>query len=118
MNNRGHRVEFDVLLREPAADRERSVDLRTVGASRPSAGTIQRCRRWLEGQGIVCHPTTFGLACTAPMQLFSAVFGVELIATDPGPGRPPFEMSGEVQLPEEIAEIVEQVSIGAAPELF
>ena len=118
MSNRVDRVEFDVLLRAQTGDGERPVDVKTVSARRPPAETIERCRQWLEGQGIICHPTAFGLACSAPRPLFESVFGVEVIETDGGPGRPPVEMSGPAQVPEAIAETVEQITIGAAPELF
>lgn len=118
MNKRVDRVEFDVLLKAPTGYVERPVDVETVSARRPSAETIERCRQWFEGQGIVCHPTAFGLACSAPRPLFESVFGVEVIETGGGPGRPPLEMSRPAQVPDVIEEMVEQITIGAAPEMF
>jgi hypothetical protein len=46
------------------------------------------------------------------------VFGVEVTETGGGPGKPPLEMKRPAQVPEAIADMVEQITIGAAPELF
>jgi hypothetical protein len=110
-------VAFDVLLRAPASGRTPHVA--TIDQFRPDPENIEKCRRWLAGEGVTCYATDFGLACSAPCELFESLFGVSLKPVRPAsPGRPPFEIVGEIRSPAEVADMIDQVSISAPPEFF
>jgi hypothetical protein len=118
MSEPGERIEFDILLKGPESDVDAPVTVDTVAGRRPSVETIERCRRWLEGRGVTCHPSAFGLACSAPKQLFESLFDVDLATTGAAPGTPPYRMSRPARPPDPIAELVDQITISAPPELF
>ena len=116
-NQSGEEVAFDVLLRAPGAG---SVpDVATIDQCRPDAEAVERCRRWFAARGVTTHATQFGLAGSTPRALFESLFGVRLKPVRPAvSGRPAFETIGKLQLPTEIADAIEQVTLSAPPEFF
>lgn len=107
---------FDILL-QPAAP---GAAARPGDAERlyPPRHEIERCRRWLSARGLSVYPTAFGLAGNASRRAFEEVFRVQLRASGAGPGQPAFEPATEPRAPEELADVIESITVGAAPELF
>lgn len=108
-------VEFEVLVRGPSAGAPPSVE--TVEGLRPRPADLERCRRYLADRGVTCHATDFGLACSAPRRLVEALLGSQLEPVESTTG-PPWRFVGAPRAPDDIAELVEQVSLVARPELF
>lgn len=69
-------------------------------------------------KGVEAHPVEFGLACRAPRKVFESLFRVSLKPLVPLPGKPPFEIVGRLEPPEEISDAIEEVTISAPPEIF
>ena len=111
-------VSFDILLKGRMADTSRTPQMENIEQFKPTGETIERSRRWLLGEGVRCHPTEFGLACTAPVELFERLFQVRLEERLVTPGGAPFGLSGEPVAPEPIADWVDQITLTVAPELF
>lgn len=109
-------VQFDLLVKPPAPGQDAS--LATIDQHRPRSEHVERCRRWLMSLGVECHATGFGLAGSAPSPLFESVFRCRLRRLDAGPGLPVWEASPPPKAPHEIEQLVQQVTIGAEPELF
>lgn len=109
-------VEFDILLKAPGSDKTPHVD--NISQFKPPAENIAKCRRWLASRGVTCHSTDFGLACSAPAELFEALFSTKLERSSPAPGVPCWHCSSPLQAPPEIEEYVDQISIPAPPELY
>ncbi len=109
-------VSFDVLLRGRGGDVPPSAA--TIEQLRAPPEHIERCNRWLSAQGITCHTTDFGLACESPVELFERVFGVSLERRATGGGRPSFQLTQDPQVPEEIAPLVDQITLAPPPTYF
>ena len=109
-------VSFDILLRSAGAGREASVA--SVESFKPTPDDIAKCHRWLLSKGFSAHMTEFGLTCSAPKVLFEETFSVSLQPSGGEAGQPAFVMSGPVIPPDEIAELVDQVTITPLPILF
>ena len=110
-------VSFDVLLRAPGSGRV--PNLTTIDQFRPPAEAIEKCRRCLSADGVTCHATDFGLACTATRERFESLFRVRLRPVAGfAPGMPPFQIVGEIHLPQVIREDVKQITLSAPPEFF
>ena len=110
-------VAFEVLLR-PSKGR-RLPSAATIEASRPDPEEAERCRRWLASRGATCHLTTFGIACSAPAEVFAALFRVRVAPNqERTPGQPTVVISGVIRVPTEIDQLVEQVALSVPPELF
>lgn len=111
-------VAFDLLLKGPAAASGRQPSVGEIEQFKPPPEAVERCRRWLAARAVTCHATDFGLACTAAPGRFTELFGVALEPAAAGPGLPALRMAGEPRPPEPIADLVDQVTLSAAPELF
>ncbi len=109
-------VTFDVLLRAGQARGEPSVQ--EIARFKPDPGDIERCRRWLAQRGVTAHATDFGLACSCPPALFEQLFGVRLAEKSPAADQAPFEAIGAMRPPPEIGDLIEQVTLTVAPQLF
>ena len=109
-------VEFDILLKSPGSGKTPRAD--NISQFKPPAENIEKCRRWLASRGVTCHSTDFGLVCSAPAELFEALFSTELKRRSPTPGVPCWDCSSPPQAPREIEEYVDQISIAAPPELY
>jgi hypothetical protein len=110
-------VTFEVLLRTAGSGRQ--PHLGNLGDFQPKPDAIERCRRWMVLHGVNCRPANFSLACSAPGQVFASLFSVN-ISRNPnsGPGQPSVLVYGDIRVPAEIADIVDQVNLPAAPEFF
>lgn len=108
-------VSFDVRLRAPGSGHVPHVT--TIDQCRPPAGAIEKCRRCLSTGGMTCHETDFGLACTATRERFESLFRVRLRPAA-APGIPPFEIVGEIHVPQAIEKDVEEITLSAPPEFF
>jgi len=109
-------VSFDILLRSPASGEE--PDITTLDRFRPIPEDVSRCRRWLEANKVIAHSTEFGLSCSTSRKQFEYLFRVALEPASDGPGKPRFEMSARPEPPQEIAAIVDQITLSATPEFF
>ena len=109
-------VMFDILLR-PAAPGAAGHPGH-VERLYPPSHEIERCRRWLSAHGLSVHPTAFGLAGNASRKAFEEVFRVQLRASGAGPGQPAFVPATDPRAPEELADVIESITVSAAPELF
>ncbi len=83
-----------------------------------AAGDIERCRRWFAERGMILHATAFGLSGSAPRELFETIFAAKLEPIESMPGQPGYRILVEPKPPTELAALIDQVSIAAAPELF
>ena len=104
-------VTFEVQLR--TAGTGRIPTPQTIDQFRVDPEAAERCRRWLHGRGVTAHATDFSLACSAPPMVFESLFKVKLKSAGPG-----WQMDGPIHVPEEIAPMVEDVTIPPAPEFF
>ncbi len=110
-------VAFDILLKADAAPDTAS--LATIEALRPEPEEIERCRRWLVTRGVNAHSSGFGISCTAPAPVFEALFNVKVEFCDPLPGQSSYRIvDGSPDLPKEIADMVDQVTLSVTPEFF
>jgi len=108
-------VTFDVLLRLPA---QGTAALDNVSGLRPAPADLERCRRWLLGQGVSAHDTGFGFACSMPRGRFEALFGARLEAQSDSPGKPPWRFVEGPHVPEEVADLIGQISFSPPPVFF
>lgn len=109
-------IEFNILVRAEAAGE--IPGLGNLDRFRPDPEDIERCRRWLSGNGVTCYTTEFGLACSAPCKLFESLFSTRVKQSKPGPGKPPWQLLTDPVPPSEIADYIEDLTISASPELF
>ncbi len=109
-------VAFEVVLR--TAGSGRTPTLRTIDSFRPDPEGIESGRRWLQAHGVSAHATAFSLACSAPPAVFETLFGVKLVALKKVTAGVPWRIEGTVQVPDEIAGLVEDIMLSRAPELF
>jgi hypothetical protein len=110
-------VVFDVLLRAPG--RRRDDQGLPATAAPPEPEVLERCRRWLAARGVTCRATTFGLACSAPGNVFAELFRVRVAPNSKrGPEQPAVVIEGKIHVPSEIASWVEQVTVPAPPSFF
>jgi hypothetical protein len=114
--SRSETVEVDILLKAPASGKTPSVQ--NIEQFKPPPEDIAKCLRWLASQGVTCHSTDFGLACSAPVETFEALFSTTLERTGAAPGKPCWACSSPPQAPREIERYVDQISISAPPELY
>ncbi|UCG69031.1 MAG: hypothetical protein JSV09_14795 [Thermoplasmata archaeon] len=109
-------MAFDILLRSLTTAKQPSVS--TIDNFRAPPEKLEKCRRYLVARGVEAHATDFGLACKAPRALFESLFKVSLKPIEHTGVGPRFEMVGQPNPPEEIAESIDQVTITATPEFF
>ena len=93
-------VELELLVKAAAAPEV--VTAENVADARPRAEDVEECRRWLAARGLECHATGFGVLCRGAAEAVEAVFG---------------DLEQPVA-PQEIANLVEQVTRPKRPELF
>jgi hypothetical protein len=98
-------ISFTVLLLGETTDTQ-AADIHKL---RPKPGVVDFCLRRLSELGVTCHRLDFGLACEASAGLFENLFGVTVTE---------YEVSGEPQPPEEIAQYVDQITIDRPPTLM
>ncbi len=109
-------IGFDVLLKSSASGGMPS--LNNIEQFKPPQENIAKCNRWLTSKGVTCHATDFGLACSAPAELFETLFSTKVKYTRSSPGAPCWHSTSHIKVPLEIAEYIDQISISAPPEFF
>ncbi len=92
--------------------------MQTIDEFRPTPDAIEECRRWLTDNGVICHPTGFGLACSTPEETFNSLFprrrNSDAVA-ESGQGDETIE---EFNPPEAIAHHVDQITLSREPDFF
>lgn len=116
MANESSEVMFDVLL--VTAGSGQLPHGENVQDFYAAADDIEFCRRWFAGRGMILHATPFGLSGSAPRALFESVFAAKLEPLEAAPGQPGFRILVEPKPPAELADLIDQVTIAAAPEMF
>jgi len=111
-------VQFDVLLRGHNGAGTPSVA--TIDNFKPKFDDIVRTERWFTAHGVTVYKTEFGLSCSAPREVFESIFDVKLSSrTDPGSGTVFYLPEGSsLRIPEELADIIDQVTLTVSPEFF
>lgn len=111
-------VYFDILVRAVRPGPGRKARLSNLEEFRPSDEDVEKCRRMLAARGVTCHFTGFGLACSVPRELFESLFSARLEAHRTEQGMMFWKPSSEPKPPEELASLVEQITIARPPDLF
>jgi len=111
-------VNFDILLRSQASDADVAATVYTIDEFRPSPDAIEECRRWLTLKGITCHPTGFGLACSAPETIFISLFPKRRDTRPPRENEEKDESIGEFEPPNAIAHLIDQITLSQMPDLY
>lgn len=111
-------VVFDVHLKPALAEVDEVPTVATIERFKPPPEAVIRCARWLSEQGVTCRDTGFGLACSAPQGRFEALFTVSLLWRPPSVSNSPWLMHGVPQAPQEIADVVADITLTGLPELF
>jgi hypothetical protein len=109
-------IQFDVLIKGRAADREPSVG--NIENFKPTPDDIEKCRRWFEKNAISVYATEFGLCGETTKKHFESIFKIRLTPTSSDSIGPAFKMSSDPHLPDEIAVLIDQITLSALPELF
>ena len=109
-------VGFDILMRAPASGKTPNID--NIDQFKPPPENIVKCHRWLASRGVTCHPTDFGFACSAPVDIFETLFHTKVKRSKSAPGVPSWSCSPPPKAPHEIEEYVDQITIPAPPEFF
>lgn len=109
-------IQFDILLK-PAGSFDKP-HVNNIDLFRPLSENIEKCHRWLSSKGVTCHPTDFGLACSAPAELFESLFSTKVERSELKIVAPPWNCSPPPKAPLEIEEYIDQISIAAIPELY
>lgn len=116
MTARTPTVAFEVLLRSNGAGR--TPTSRNLDQFRADSEVAERVRRWLHARGVTAHSTEFTVACTAPRKIFESLFGVRLRPRKEITKLGCWAVQGEIRIPEEIADLVEDVTLSVMPEIF
>ncbi len=110
-------VAFDALLR-PAGGVE-TPTVENIGAFYAPPESVEKCRKWFAERGILCAANRFGVSGQMSRAEFEEIFVVELIpATAPAAGMPVYRVEGQIQIPPELANEIDQVTVSGSPELF
>ncbi len=112
----GEQVCFEVLLRSEATGRTPNAD--TIDLFRPSAESLERCRRWFASAGASCETTQFGLVCRMPRTAVELLFGVELKLAGTSGDFPCYHTDEEIRAPSELAHLIDQITIPRPPDMF
>lgn len=111
-------VNFDILLRSQASDADAAAHVDTIDEFRPSPDAIEECRRWLTLKGIACHPTDFGLACSAPETIFYSLFAKRRNSGSQPDNAEKVHSIGEFEPPKAIAHLIDQITLSQMPDLY
>jgi len=109
-------IQFDVLIKGQAENQTPS--LKNIEHFKPAPDDIEKCRRWFEKNAIILYPTGFGLSGRTTKKHFESTFNVRLIQSRTRSRGPAFEMSSDPHLPDEIAAMIDQITLSVTPELF
>ncbi len=109
-------IQFDVLIKGRAAHRVPSLE--NIEYFKPAPDDIEKCRRWFRKNAIIVYSTEFGLSGETTKKNFESIFKIRLTQTRSDSVGPAFKMSSDPHLPDEIAALIDQITLSAAPELF
>jgi hypothetical protein len=109
-------IQIDVLIKGRAADQTPS--LKNIEYFKPAPDDIEKCRRWFEKNAIIVFPTDFGLSGETTKKHFESIFKIRLTPTRSDSIGPAFKLSSDPHLPDEIAALIDQITLSAPPELF
>lgn len=110
-------IQFDVLLRGPGGSGVPSVT--SIDDFKPKADDLLRAERWFNARGVTVYKTEFGLCCTVSAPLFESIFHVHLQPpSKPAPGAAPLSFEGSLHIPDELKDIIDQISLTPPPEFF
>jgi len=109
-------IQFDILIKGRATDQ--APNLKNIEYFKPAPDDIEKCRRWFEKRAVVVYPTEFGLSGQTTKKHFESIFRVRLTSTRSYSGGPAFKMTSDPHLPDEIAALIDQITLTAPPELF
>lgn len=112
----GDIVRFDVLVKSALSGG--TPNLGNIRSFKPEPEVIERCGNWFRKKGVEVYVTPFGLSGRASKEIFESLFKVRLIEAPGDVGEPGYTMEAEPQFPEEIAELVEQMTLSRSPQLF
>lgn len=116
MTDRMPPVAFELLLRSKGSGR--TPTSRNLDQFRADPEAAERVRRWLHAHGVTAHSTEFTVAGAAPRKIFESLFGVRLRPNKAKTRLGDWSVEGHVRIPEEIADLVENVTLSVTPELF
>ncbi len=112
----GNLVEVEVLLKPAGAGRAETTD--TVSSRKPNPGDIERSRRWFAARGLNAYATEFGVVCSGPKALVEEVFRTKLMGGCGGSGMPVFQAKASLTPPDELAELIDSITLPGRPEFF
>ena len=115
-DKRSNIIQFDILLKP--ADSSEILQVNNIDQFRPPPENIEKCHRWLTSKGVTCYRTDFGLACSAPAELFESLFSTKVERSKLKIAAPPWHCSLPPKAPPEIGEYIDQISITVLPELY
>ena len=109
-------IQFDVLIKGRTADREPSLE--NIENFKPARDDIEPCRRWFEKNAITVYSTEFGLSGETTKKHFESIFKIRLTPARSDSIGPGFKMSSDPHLPDEIAALIDQITLSTPPEFF
>ena len=120
-------ISFDVLLKGTAGDA--TPTLANIDQHRPSPQVVEECFQWLTAREVKCHRTDFGLACETGAENFKKLFpkliesegppsGKSENLTDSRPESTSENESTKFRIPNDLRELVAQVTICQPPTFF
>jgi hypothetical protein len=116
MANEVDNVMFDILLHSAGSGRlPHGGNVQDFYAS---PDDIEQCRRWFAERDMILHATAFGLSGSAPREQFESVFAAKLSPNDSKQGQPGYKVLVEPKPPDDLREMIDQVSVISVPELF
>ena len=109
-------VNINIILKSGSP--ETDIHVNTIKNFIPDSGDLERCRRYLISRGVTCHPTSFGLACSAPKEVIEKVFKTKLKTNENESISSMRQFLIKPEIPVEIEKYVEQITLEIPPELF
>lgn len=109
-------ININIILKSGSP--EKDIHVKTIKSFIPDSGDIEHCRRYLISRGVSCHPTSFGLACSAPKETIEKVFKTKFKADEHDSTGSIIDFLSKPEIPAEIVEYVDQITIEIPPELF
>ncbi len=107
------KITLDVLLK---SDSTAPASTATIDALRPSQDRMARCLRWFNDKGIEAHDAGFSITLIGTPTDFARLFNVDV--EERKDSALPYAFASEPQLPAEIAEDIEAVTVSVKPDFF
>lgn len=116
MTARTPTVAFELLLRSKGSGHTPASH--NIDQFRADPEVAERVRRWLHAHDVTAHSTEFTVAGTTPQKTFESLFGVRLRPRKGDKKLGDWSVEGEIRIPDEIADAVENVVLSVRPEFF